>query len=168
MLTCGAWNGKAAPDPREAGHRPEPRAGCPSFLTGDQYSLIQSRLINRLPIPRSASSRCWRYVLRRTCARLCHLASGELDQIQFLLGHVSIQTTERYLACKQRLSRAVNDKLGIEPGSGFQSLRFPAMGRPGSARHLATRIDLFLAERFGGAPVTVRDGDKSLKWIAYG
>jgi integrase len=37
--------------------------------------------------------------LRRTCARLCHLASGELDQIQFLLGHVSIQTTEKYLGC---------------------------------------------------------------------
>lgn len=35
--------------------------------------------------------------LRRTCARLCHLAGGELDQIQFLLGHVSIQTMERYL-----------------------------------------------------------------------
>jgi integrase len=34
--------------------------------------------------------------LRRTCARLCHLAGGELDQIQFLLGQVSIQTTERY------------------------------------------------------------------------
>jgi integrase len=33
--------------------------------------------------------------LRRTCARLCHLAGGELDQIQFLLGHVSIQTTGR-------------------------------------------------------------------------
>jgi integrase len=32
--------------------------------------------------------------LRRTCARLCHLAGGELDQIQFLLGHVPIQTTE--------------------------------------------------------------------------
>ena len=32
-----------------------------------------------------------------TCARLCHLAGGELDQIQFLLGHVSIQTTERSL-----------------------------------------------------------------------
>ena len=41
--------------------------------------------------------------LRRTCARLCHLAGGELDQIQFLLGHVSIQTTERYLGCKQKL-----------------------------------------------------------------
>ena len=53
--------------------------------------------------------------LRRTCARLCHLAGGELDQIQFLLGHVSIQTTERYLGCKQKLRIAVNDTLGIEP-----------------------------------------------------
>jgi integrase len=53
--------------------------------------------------------------LRRTCARLCYLAGGELDQIQFLLGHVSIQTTERYLGCKQKLRVAVNDNLGIEP-----------------------------------------------------
>jgi site-specific recombinase XerD len=53
--------------------------------------------------------------LRCTCARLCHLAGGELDQIQFLLGHVSIQTTERYLGCKQKLRVAVNDKIGIEP-----------------------------------------------------
>jgi integrase len=47
--------------------------------------------------------------LRRTCARLCHLEGGELDQIQFLLGHVSIQTTECYLGCKQKLRIAVND-----------------------------------------------------------
>jgi site-specific recombinase XerD len=53
--------------------------------------------------------------LRRTCARLCHLAGGELEQIQFLLGHVSVQTTERYLGCKQKLRCAVNDRLGIEP-----------------------------------------------------
>jgi len=53
--------------------------------------------------------------LRRTCARLCHVAGGDLDQIQFLLGHVSIQTTERYLGCKQRLQTAVNDRIGIEP-----------------------------------------------------
>jgi integrase len=53
--------------------------------------------------------------LRRTCARLCHLAGGERDQIQFLLGHVSIQTTERYLGCNQKFRDAVNDRMGIEP-----------------------------------------------------
>jgi len=52
--------------------------------------------------------------LRRTCARLCHASGGELEQIQFLLGHVSVQTTERYLGCKQRIRSAVNDRIGIE------------------------------------------------------
>jgi site-specific recombinase XerD len=52
---------------------------------------------------------------RRTCARLCRAAGGELEQIQFLLGHVSVETTERYLGCKQRLRAAVNDKIGLEP-----------------------------------------------------
>ena len=52
---------------------------------------------------------------RRTCARLCHAAGGELEQIQFLLGHVSVETTERYLGYKQRLRHAVNDKIGLEP-----------------------------------------------------
>jgi integrase len=52
--------------------------------------------------------------LRRTCARLCHLSGGELEQIRFLLGHASVQTTERYLGCKQELRHAVNDKLGLE------------------------------------------------------
>jgi integrase len=53
--------------------------------------------------------------LRRTCARLCHQAGGEPEQIQFLLGHVSIETTERYLGCKQRLRNAVNDNIGRQP-----------------------------------------------------
>jgi hypothetical protein len=48
------------------------------------------------------------------------LAGGELDQIQFLLGHVSNQTTERYLGCKQKLRHAVIDKLGIEPLTSFK------------------------------------------------
>ncbi|HMF75686.1 MAG TPA: site-specific integrase [Bryobacteraceae bacterium] len=52
--------------------------------------------------------------LRRSCARFCHAAGGELEQIQFLLGHTSVQTTERYLGCKQKLRHAVNDKLGTE------------------------------------------------------
>src|SRR5438445_2210017 len=47
--------------------------------------------------------------LRRTCAKLCHTNGGELEQIQFLLGHVSVQTTERYLGCKQNLGHPVND-----------------------------------------------------------
>jgi integrase len=51
--------------------------------------------------------------LRRTCARLCHSCGGELEQIQFLLGHASVQTTERYIGCKQNLQDAVNDRFGI-------------------------------------------------------
>jgi site-specific recombinase XerD len=47
--------------------------------------------------------------LRRTCAKLCHTSGGELGQIQFLLGHASVQTTERYLECKQNLGHPVND-----------------------------------------------------------
>jgi len=55
--------------------------------------------------------------LRRTCARLCHAAGGELEQIQFLLGHRSAETTERYLGSRQRIVAAVNDKIGLEPDS---------------------------------------------------
>ena len=55
--------------------------------------------------------------LLRTCARLCRAAGGELEQIQFLLGHMSVQTTERYHGCTQPIASAVNDKIGIEPAS---------------------------------------------------
>ena len=51
--------------------------------------------------------------LRRTCAKLCHTSGGELEQIQFLLGHASVQTTERYLGCKQNLGHPVNDLFNL-------------------------------------------------------
>jgi integrase len=46
--------------------------------------------------------------MRRTCAKLCRDSGGDLEQIQFLLGHASIQTTERYLGSRQNLKEAVN------------------------------------------------------------
>ncbi len=51
--------------------------------------------------------------LRRTCAKLCRKAGGDLEQIKFLLGHASIQTTERYLGAEQEIAVAVNDSLGL-------------------------------------------------------
>src|SRR5882724_8490980 len=51
--------------------------------------------------------------LRRTCAKLCRAAGGELEQIQMLLGHASVQTTERYLGTKQNLVHAPNDAIKL-------------------------------------------------------
>jgi integrase len=51
--------------------------------------------------------------LRRTCAKLCRKNGGDLEQIKFLLGHSSIQTTERYLGAEQEIEIAVNDNLGL-------------------------------------------------------
>jgi len=53
----------------------------------------------------------------RTCARLCRAAGGGLEQIQMLLGHASLQTTERYLGSRQEIASAVNDHLGIPLGA---------------------------------------------------
>jgi integrase len=84
---------------------------------GDGMSPKVLRDVVRAAAARAGIDKLAPHDLRRTCARLCHLAGGVLDQIQFLLGHVSIQTTERYLGCKQKLRIAVNDRLGIEPNA---------------------------------------------------
>jgi site-specific recombinase XerD len=66
--------------------------------------------------------------LRRTCAKLCHSSGGELEQIQFLLGHASVQTTERYLGCKQNLGHPANDRFHLNAlGSPRQSHSEPGV-----------------------------------------
>jgi site-specific recombinase XerD len=50
---------------------------------------------------------------RRTCAKLCRAAGGQLEQIQMLLGHASVQTTERYLGTKQDLVHPPNDGINL-------------------------------------------------------
>jgi integrase len=47
--------------------------------------------------------------VRRTCAKLCRKSGGDLKQIKFLLGHSSIQTTERYLGSDQRPSPLIEN-----------------------------------------------------------
>jgi integrase len=51
--------------------------------------------------------------LRRTCAKLCRAAGGEREQIQLLVGHASVQTTERYLGTKQDPVHAPNDGIKL-------------------------------------------------------
>ena len=87
--------------------------------------------------------------LRRTCARLGHQAGGELEQIQFLLGHVSVQTTERYLGCKQRFRNAVNDRIGLEP-DGVDSIDPPPLGD--------IRVVIRVGERFSDLLLFKRNG----------
>ncbi|MGA9623649.1 MAG: tyrosine-type recombinase/integrase [Bryobacteraceae bacterium] len=50
---------------------------------------------------------------RLTAAKLCRAAGGELEQVQLLLGHASVQTTERYLGTKQDLVHAPNDGIKL-------------------------------------------------------
>ena len=50
---------------------------------------------------------------RRTCAKLCRKKGGKLEQIQYMLGHESIETTAIYTACEQEIAVAVNDCLGL-------------------------------------------------------
>jgi len=64
-------------------------------------------------LPSLASPESRRTICRRTCSRFCRAAGGELEQIQMLLRHQSVQTTERYLGTKQDLVNAPNDGIKL-------------------------------------------------------
>ena len=74
--------------------------------------------INRLPrskLPtRVVRNEVAPHHCRRTCAKLCRAAGGELEQIQMLFGHASVQTTERYLGTRQDLVNAPNDGIKLK------------------------------------------------------
>jgi integrase len=77
-------------------------------LTAGAALQVVRSYAERLGVPRLAP-----HDLRRTCAKLCRRSGGDLEQIKFLLGHESIQTTERYLGSEQEIAVAVNDNLGL-------------------------------------------------------
>jgi site-specific recombinase XerD len=45
---------------------------------------------------------------------MCPAAGGELERIQLLLGHSSVQTTERYLGTKQDLAHSPDDGIKLD------------------------------------------------------
>lgn len=70
--------------------------------------------------PNPASFKRYPLYLRReagkrspiSCAGLCHGDEGELGQISFSLA-TRVQTTERYIGCRQTFREAVNDRFQI-------------------------------------------------------
>jgi hypothetical protein len=53
----------------------------------------------------------WRFPPHRSALNFKN--GGDLEQIKFLLGQYSIQTTERYLGSGQEIAVAVNENLGL-------------------------------------------------------
>jgi integrase len=82
-------------------------------LNGDQFSDWAVWSVVEQSAKEIGIQRFGAHDLRRTCAKLCRKAGGDLEQIKFLLGHSSIQTTERYLGSEQEIAVAVNDNLGL-------------------------------------------------------
>jgi len=108
-VAIDAWT---APAGVSAGHvfRPVSRAGS---VTGERLGekvvwQMLRQYAAEVGVPGIAP-----HDLRRTCAKLCRVAGGELEQIQMLLGHASVQTTERYLGTKQDLVHAPNDAIRL-------------------------------------------------------
>ena len=54
--------------------------------------------------------------------------------MQFLLGHASVQTTERYLVCKQNLASPVNDCFKLRTEVQQQGANFGSAAVKGPRR----------------------------------
>ena len=89
--------------------------------------------------------------LRRTCAKLCHDRGGELEQIQFLLGHASVQTTERYLGCKQNLGHPVNDLFDLNMNSQQDTKREESVPATGACEVVERSCEPSIECRKGGS-----------------
>jgi site-specific recombinase XerD len=91
--------------------RPVNRKGCVSGARLGEKVVWQmlKRYASDVGVPGIAP-----HDLRRTCAKLCRAAGGELEQIQLLLGHASVQATERYLGTRQDLLHAPNDAIKLK------------------------------------------------------
>jgi integrase len=108
-VAVDAWTGLAGVD---GGYvfRPVNRSGS---VTGDR---LGEKVVWQMIKPYAEASGVpgiAPHDLRRTCAKLCRAGGGELEQIQLLLGHASVQTTERYLGTKQDLVHAPNDAIKL-------------------------------------------------------
>ena len=67
------------------------------------------------------------------------------SRFSYLLAHESVQTTERYIGCKQRLRNAVNDQIGVEPKDSNVSVMlfdFTVMIRWRGGRRRAGKMDI--------------------------
>jgi site-specific recombinase XerD len=89
--------------------------------------------------------------LRRTCAKLCHTSGGELEQIQFLLGHASVQTTERYLGCKQNLGHPVNDLFDLRTDGQQQAKHVESVPAEGASEAVEKAFEQGIECGHGGS-----------------
>jgi integrase len=67
------------------------------------HSVAKPLLTDEVSLRRLDAHRAEQKLNFAQAPRLCHVAGAGLEQIQFLLGHVSVQTTERYLGSSKRL-----------------------------------------------------------------
>jgi len=82
------------------------------MATNSRLPLLLSKALPAGGFRRTRNGETGRWVRSRR-------AGSDLDQIQLLLGHASIQTNERYSGSRQNLREEVNDRLGLESSGEF-------------------------------------------------